>query len=705
MKKHWLSLLPLLFLILVEVAVAPRPILPLLVAVSAAGCAVVICLNSRFSFLIILIASLVVSFLLITRYYPVDPDFYRDDPATYNYLAKNILEPTTYRPPGYPLFIALIYRLIGSFDYKVVKIVQYLLFLTSAVCLGKSANLWLLFYTLNLPFLFVSNNLWSEAFTQALLVFFLIRYLNIPRTKGWLTGLLGAWLILTRPSYLVYLPILLLDTLLQLKNKAVFKQKCLILLIILVIGGGWSVRNSLATGKTTLIATNSGINFFLGNNPYVINGRAGHWPPREYVAKVLGTELGGLSIRDIHLSRGTTASEEYRNDKNFSRAAKDWILKNPGRFIKLALSKIQYLFTPQNYLFAAQNYLGEIRTDQFALLLFLHSLFFWVFLAFALLGLFNKKSLLIIFLSLPYLATIALSFSDTRFQLPLHLPLAILASFGVSTLSKWKQSQSKIITTAFILAFHLFLFKNTLITPWNTFVLESKKVSAAYNFIQQNPNALFMVASKRVVPEKNAIIKTFPPSANHDAFFVYQNNKLHSDMFGQLVGETEVYTTEIDIFSHTEAPFNRDRYYLEYRDKVGAMAIFSVKPKALLSSNNQTTLEKYLYSDWESQEKEVFSGEIDPNAKLVSLEVKINLNSELQIIGEETLVFRSYPLYQNEIISTLYFPASFFKEGITIKIKNNPAPNNISAMSMTTFNRDRWELQGVEVTNLQTLQP
>lgn len=759
-KLFKIHALPLLLLILIEVSIVPKPALPTFISLSIITYSVGVYLYYKFFkkrfntstlLIVILVASLLTSFFCIFNYFPVNPDAHpnRDifnnypknpdehanDPEVYDRLAKNIitfreygqdtaensnrsLYPTAFRPVGYPLYIASVYSIFRGFDYRKVVLIQFLLHLIAILFLWKllrkhfnekTANLAILLYSFNLPLLFVSNNLWSETFAQALIIFFSFLYL---RTKGnllsILTGILGAWLILTRPTYLIYLPVLFLDTAKNLKTKKLLINRVITLLVVIGICGAWSLRNSILAERFTLIATNGGINIFLGNNPYVFNGRAAFWPPKDYVEDVLQLDLKDKSIPEIHRNIGFKGIKRERaNDANYTSAALKWIRENPKRFMRLAINKIQFLLSPDFHLFGGIEELNSLRTDQYAFLIFLQTVYFWIFLFLSILGSFDKRAKVLLLLSLPYLFMIILTFSETRFQIPLYIPMAVLASLGALRLRriKIKQLPKDLILTIVLFSSQLLLFKNTILEPWNHLLFEHQKVAAAYNFIgTSNRSVLYLIEAKQEGFKDRFIIKnykTFPDARSEYAYLTYKGEVVDVEKMKDLLKARITYTANIDIFSGLPADF-LDNFYLQYSYKKG-LAIFSIEPREQLDSKEQVLLAKSLASDWISQEKEVLSGKLDGKAKLVSLEVTIFKNSEVKIRGEENLVFKSYPRFRPMIKSTLYFPATFFKDGISIKINNRPFPNSTHHLSIDTLNRDSWKVSNVEVRDVTAI--
>lgn len=762
-------LLPLLLLITVEFGVVPRNELPLFVIFSILIYLLIATLlevhqkkwpGGSSSILILSLATFLASFLIIFNYYPVDPNAYPNDPEAYNHLAKNIVQykeygqenapeqkeiklfgktvahrylyPTAYRPVGYPTFIAAIYAITHTSNHRLVTIAQFLLHLVALLFLWKLvrqhfdqkiANAALLLYILNTPLLFIGNNLWSETLAQSLIIFFIYLYIKITTDAdskrvrflpAALAGILGGWLILTKPVYLIYIPVLLIYLVTNIVKRWSGRRvklpnwpatQMIVVLLITTICGGWALRNSLLAGKFTSIATNGGINMFLGNNPYVFNGRAAFWPPKSYVEEVLERDHKDMSIPEIHRNIGFEGIKiETENDAHYTDAAWRWIKKNPARFIKLALNKVQFALAPDFYLFGNPQDENNLRTDQYTFIIFFQTLYFWVFLFLALIGSFTKKALSILLLSLPYLLMVIVSFAEVRFQIPLYIPLAILAGLGAVEVRKIKRKEipRKIAFPLIVFSAQFFFFKNTLLESHHRFMFERQRVSASYNLIEKNgPETLCLLEAEQPGFSERFISKIYkkaPAEKGDIAHFTFRGEELSRDEFRKLIEVNSIYTTDINIFSGLYPDYTEE-FYLQY-DHREKLPLFLVKLKEDLPKEPKIAINEALTSDWANQEKKVPYGNLDEKAKLISMEIRIAKNSQLTIKGQERLIFNSWPKKGDEVATTLYFPTSFFRQGIEILINNRPVPKSPHQVSIDTLERDSWTQEGVVVKNI-----
>ncbi|MCX6812224.1 MAG: glycosyltransferase family 39 protein [Candidatus Berkelbacteria bacterium] len=428
-------------------------------------------LENKWLFLILLLATAVS--VLFFFHYPNNPNLLLADSYDYNRLAKSLAQShiyaenflpnivghgaSTYRPPGYPLFIALIY-LIKFNSWRLVIVAQVMLFLISIVLLfllakkyfgRKIATITAAIYGGNFTIYLINNSFWTESLTLSLLIisaFFYYYFLGQKNRYRYLTlivsGLAFGWLILVRPTFLIYLLVFgLLFFFSWIWKRKLNKTVLVFLIWALIPVIGWSARSTIVAKSAVLISTNGGINYLLGNNPYNINGRAAFWPSRDYL-----TENG--------ITGGATLSESQLDHKS-TRVAAKWIVRNPLVFSKLALSKIQYLFALDGDLSGNEISMNQLPAELFKVL---KMLTFSLMLFFSLLGVYfvKKKKLLLWFL--PYFLMIIATFADSRFVAPLFAPMSLLVALAVANFRQLFRNWSypTLILLIFICQFSFF---------------------------------------------------------------------------------------------------------------------------------------------------------------------------------------------------------------------------------------------------------
>jgi len=288
-------------------------------------------------------------FILRTGIFFVKKDLFLNklivsDALNYVYLAENILKfktygwhnmPTAYRPPGYSVFLAIIYKLFGQRNHIAVIIIQNLLaalipviiFIYTRKFYDFSTGLLTSILTAtHTTLLFWSNLLWSET----LFTFFLVisvYFLSLKSSRyifNFLTGIFIGITILIRPIILVLLCLAILFYLLT--NKKYIKNVLLIIAGTVLIISMWTLRNYLTFKTPVLLFTEAGFAMYTGH--------------------FYGTN--GLYTHDVPLTPILKKKLENKNEveKNiiYETEALKIIKKHPFRFFKLAFKKIFWLF-------------------------------------------------------------------------------------------------------------------------------------------------------------------------------------------------------------------------------------------------------------------------------------------------------------------------------------------------------------------------
>lgn len=198
-----------------------------------------------------------------------------------------------------------------------------------------------------------------------------------------------------------------------------------------------TVRNVLATGDLILVATQGGINFYVGNNPEA-DGRTSLVPGR-VEADFLGGEYRDLfEVAAEQLAERDTGRDLSASEINayWTGRARAWMARNPGDAARLFLSKALLFWT------GLENSNNRDLDDQAArftpiLRVFLRELA--VLMPFTLLGLLlyrgrGPETGLVIGFVLAYFAAITAFFVCTRFRQPvmaLMMPYAAAGAVGL----------------------------------------------------------------------------------------------------------------------------------------------------------------------------------------------------------------------------------------------------------------------------------
>lgn len=225
------------------------------------------------------------------------------DPVEYNLLALQLTkgegytwqdgQPTSFRPPGFPLFLAGMYRTFGvhySLAYAMFCLLGgagcVLTYLLARELLpeggARTAGAFAAVYVpyVHMATFFASENLYIPCLTLGALLF--IRSL---KTDSWAplagAGLVLGWATLTRPYTLLLLPICLAVVALGQVRRGQLRVGPLAVLpaTFLAVVLPWTARNYATFGHPVLVATNGGSTFYGGNNDRVLTEPAllGYW--------------------------------------------------------------------------------------------------------------------------------------------------------------------------------------------------------------------------------------------------------------------------------------------------------------------------------------------------------------------------------------------------------------------------------------------
>ncbi len=346
------------------------------------------------------------------------------DAPTYYLLAENLLkgigyrygpdlEPTAKRTPGYPLFIAGIFRIFGR-NFNAIRGVQCALeavttFLVFALCSLLFRNsvaglLGSLAYALYPPGILSSTYIMTESLYAFLLTGFtvclVIALLSRTKSLALAAGIIFGLATLTRPVGLV-LPWALLAVGVIIRRNS-WKLLAIMVLGFLVTMLPWAARNHRIYGKWIITSTLVGANLYKGN----------HLPTQG----AFFTSTDSLFPPDLR--NRLSGKDEVTRDSILREEALKTIMSNKKQVAALMLKKIVRLWFNLGY--------GRKPSGRSVLLAIAHALM----LAFAIYGLevmppagkfLSFVPLTIIVVStLAYLAVAA----EVRFVLPL-VPLVL----------------------------------------------------------------------------------------------------------------------------------------------------------------------------------------------------------------------------------------------------------------------------------------
>ncbi len=263
---------------------------------------------------------------------------------------------TYLRPPGYPFFLAAVYRLTGGSPTAAVIANQLLglagillAFLVGRAAFGAWEGLWAAgMLTLHWALIYFEGELHAPALLVllellALLLLFRSREGGVAPAIG--GGLAIGLAALVRPSALAFVPVALawLAWVRWRRQKSVWVP-----LSALLLGLGAALtpstwRNAAVSGELVPITSNLGINLHLGN-------RAGS---DGLIQADLGEGLGDFhTCYDYPRIEATLAQKLGREVSRrevsewFGARAREWIVGNPGAFLALTARKAAWLVGP-----------------------------------------------------------------------------------------------------------------------------------------------------------------------------------------------------------------------------------------------------------------------------------------------------------------------------------------------------------------------
>ena len=262
------------------------------------------------------------------------------------------------RPPGYPYFLAAVYKLTGT-GYLAPRIVQMGLGLL---------NCWLVFLIcrrwFDLPVAIIGALMmaasWHQVYFEqefhAVSLFVLFLLAAIYMLCAWMekqtyaliliSGLLLGVSTLIRPTALLFLPVVALWILYVTRRKDCsrkFLPTCLCMLagcLITILPA--TIRNYVVAGDFVLISSNGGINLFIGNN--------------ENANGLCSQELAGLGQFKTCYDYPAIVSEIEKTEGRklkasevsgfFNRKALNYITHNPGTVAALTVKKAALFWGP-----------------------------------------------------------------------------------------------------------------------------------------------------------------------------------------------------------------------------------------------------------------------------------------------------------------------------------------------------------------------
>lgn len=282
-------------------------------------------------------------------------------------------EPAIYRPPAYPAFIFLVYKIFGSANdmdsvdtwrrnWDKVRIAQCVV--DSAVCILVFLIVRLIYPANTLPALlaaflycfsfyniFYTRALLSETLTTfflTLTVYFAVLGSKYRKAHIWFaSGIACGILILCRPEYLL-LPLVLAVCILATDRsymKAAVLKTALCILGVVIIVAPWSFRNWKVFKKPIIVST-GGLWWNLYCGTFQTNTNWKGWTALPDEAFSEGEDRAKVYniMRELHAAQLDGTIEIEKNDNALMRMTLGRITKHPLRWIAVSASRLPRLW-------------------------------------------------------------------------------------------------------------------------------------------------------------------------------------------------------------------------------------------------------------------------------------------------------------------------------------------------------------------------
>jgi 4-amino-4-deoxy-L-arabinose transferase-like glycosyltransferase len=282
------------------------------------------------------------------HYERVVDDFFKNADNIKSVPPRN---PTYKKPPGYPVFLAVIFYIFGL-HLEPILYIQALLSALSVLIvymIGKeisSRNTALIASALAAfyyPFCYRATTIMVETLlvflTLLFFYYFILWYKKMSYSNGFLTGFFGVLAFLVRP---IVLPVLLLFLILAYLNRKRHDDRrfytgvVLIVLGITLVLAPFAARNYRLTKHFLVTPTFGGYQFLLLYNPHNLNFAIYATDPGFMTEGYPGFEK--YIKQDLKVDLPASASpvlREYEQDKIYGKTAFRFIASNPGHFFKM----------------------------------------------------------------------------------------------------------------------------------------------------------------------------------------------------------------------------------------------------------------------------------------------------------------------------------------------------------------------------------
>jgi Tfp pilus assembly protein PilF/4-amino-4-deoxy-L-arabinose transferase-like glycosyltransferase len=411
---------------------------------------------------------------------PLYHDVWAQNIAGGNWIGGKVF----FRAPFYAYFLAAVYKIFGH-SYIIPRLIQHLVGSLSCVLVYFLAKR-LFGHTVAIVsgfmaatygmLLYFEGELLLDSFLvffDLLLIIFLLQAKDNPKFSRWfICGLILGLSAITRPNILFFIPFVWLWIYLVFKRRKEFKTiltySASLLLGTILIVSPVTLRNLIVGGDLVLIASQGGINFYIGNNQNADGVSAifyrEDWQYRDF--QQMAEKETGRSMKPSEIS-----NFYYKKGINFH-------LNDPVQGLKLLTKKL-YLFWNR---FELSNNQDIYFFRRYSSLLRISPVGFWLIGPLGLVGMVlslwrvknsrkarSKKLaqrrenfwLLVLFV-FSYMFTVVMFFVPARFRLPVIPFLIIFSGYAVVWLVKRiREKEFSLLRNFLILLIPLVLLTNS----------------------------------------------------------------------------------------------------------------------------------------------------------------------------------------------------------------------------------------------------
>ncbi len=345
-----------------------------------------------------------------------------------------------FRAPLYPILLGLQYAIFGV-NFTAVTLIQHLIGITAIpltyIIAKRFFNPTIAYIaaglvSINGILIYFESQLLLDFLCVVLMLLLILTLEYSYRKKKLivfiLPGIVTGLYAITRPNILAVIPLIIFWLfMLEFDYKTKVKTSIMFLLGVLLFVVPITVRNIAVGDDFVIVASQGGVNFYIGNNEQA-DGYTALLPGFGHTWQYSDAEYetaGALGVKPDKVKPSQVSS--YYFDKSFK-----YIIKHPGHFIKLIIKKL-YMFwnyfeiSNNNNLYFLTGYIGISFIPMFlfviisplglvgTILCFFKERRYWIFP-------------LIIF---GYMATIVAFFVTGRFRIPLIPLLTIMSSYTI----------------------------------------------------------------------------------------------------------------------------------------------------------------------------------------------------------------------------------------------------------------------------------